>query len=67
MTVLANLIPNAKALSSADKLRLIRLLADDLAADGGIAVGGSYSAWSPDRAFDAADVLLRTLAAETRP
>ncbi len=68
MSVLAELIPEAKSLSRVDKLRLIQLLAEDLAGNegGGIEADQSYAVWSPDRAFDAADVMLRTLANEGR-
>ena len=83
MTALADLIVDAKTLSRRDKLRLIRVLADDLTADdltaddptaddptaaeGAVRAGQSYPVWSPEGAFDAADVLLRALAAEARP
>ena len=64
MSVLAELIPEAKSLSRVDKLRLIQLLAEELAGDepSVIEANQSYSVWSPDRAFDAADVMLRALA-----
>jgi hypothetical protein len=65
MTALADLIPEAKALSRADKLRLIRVLADDLT-DEAVPAGQSYPIWSPDSAFDAADTLLRALRDEAR-
>jgi hypothetical protein len=66
MTVLAELIPEAKSLCRADKLRLIQLLAEDLAGDeSGVEANRTYAVWSPDRAFDAADVMLRILAEET--
>ena len=67
MSVLAELIPEAKSLSRVDKLRLIQLLAEELAGDEGgvIEASQSYAVWSPDRAFDAADVMLRALANET--
>jgi hypothetical protein len=68
MSALAGLIPEAKSLSRADKLRLIQLLAEDLAGDetGEINAGQSYAVWSPDHAFDAADVMLQALANEAR-
>lgn len=66
MSMLAELIPEAKSLSRADKLRLIQLLAEELAENEGIEADQSYAVWSPDRAFDAADVMLRTLSDETR-
>ena len=66
MTVLAELLPEARSLSRTDKLRLIQVLAQDLAGDEGTGVeaGHDYAVWSPDRAFDAADVMLRALAAD---
>jgi hypothetical protein len=66
MSVLAELIPEAKSLSRVDKLRLIQLLAEELAGDevSGIEANQSYAVWSPERAFDAADVMLRALADE---
>jgi len=66
MTLLAELIPEAKSLSRADKLRLIQLLAQELASDeaNGIQADQSYAVWSPDCAFAAADTMLQTLAAD---
>jgi len=68
MSMLSELIPEAKSLSRLDKLRLIQLLAEELAGDEGSEIKGdrSYAVWSPDRAFEAADVMLRTLANEAR-
>ena len=64
MSALAELIPEAKSLSRVDKLRLIQLLAEELAGDEGtnIKSGQTYEAWSPDSAFGAADVMLQALA-----
>lgn len=69
MSVLAQIIPEAMSLSRVDKLRLIQLLAEELAGDEemGIEAGRSYPVWSPDRAFSAADVMLRTLSGEGHP
>jgi hypothetical protein len=66
MTALAELIPEAKSLSRVDKLRLIQLLAEELASDEGsdIKADRSYAVWSPDSAFTAADVMLQVLADE---
>jgi hypothetical protein len=66
MSVLAELIPEAKSLSRVDKLRLIQLLAEELAGDEGsnIRANQSYAVWSPDSAFHAADVMLQALANE---
>jgi hypothetical protein len=68
MGVLAELIPEAKSLSRIDKVRLIQILAEELAGDEGtdIKASRSYAVWSPDRAFNAADVMLRALADEGR-
>lgn len=68
MSVLAELIPEAKSLSRVDKLRLIQLLAEEMAGDEGrdIKSNQSYAVWSPDSAFNAADVMLRALADEAR-
>lgn len=66
MSVLAELIPQAKSLSRIDQLRLIQLLAAELAGDEGSAIKASatYEVWSPDSAFGAADVMLQALADE---
>lgn len=65
------MLPTVRALSRIDKLRLIQLLAEDLAhteESGPFEAGRTYPLRSPDRAFDAAAVLLRELDAEqTRP
>ena len=68
MSVLEELIPEAKSLSRVDKLRLIQLLAEELASDEGseIQADKSYAVWSPDSAFHAADVMLQALANEER-
>jgi hypothetical protein len=65
------MLPEVRALSRIDKLRLIQLLAEDLAkAEEStlFAARQTYPVWSPDRAYDAAAVLLRELEAErTQP
>jgi hypothetical protein len=68
MSALAELIPEAKSLSRVDKLRLIQVLAEDLATheNGAIPADQKYEVWSPDTAFSAADVMLKALATETR-
>jgi hypothetical protein len=68
MSDLSELIPEAKSLSRVDKLRLIQLLAEELASDEGtdIKANQSYAVWSPDSAFNAADVMLQALADEAR-
>jgi hypothetical protein len=68
MSALAQLIPEAKSLSRVDKLRLIQLLAEDLASSdtGDIKPNQAYAVWSPDSAFTAADIMLQALANEAR-
>ncbi len=64
---LVDLLPTVRSLSRQDKLRLIQLLAVDLAQTeetGTLQSGQSYPRWSPDRAYDAAAVLLQALDAE---
>jgi hypothetical protein len=68
---LAEMLPQARALSRIDKLRLIQQLAEDLAQaeePTPFVADQTYPLWSPDQAYDAAAVLLRELEAErTRP
>jgi len=62
-----DMLPEVRALSRIDKLRLIQLLAEDLAhaeESTPFAAGQTYPRWSPDRAYNAAAVLRRELAAE---
>ena len=64
---LNELLPSVHALRRADKLRLIQLLAADVANEDGIAIGGTdvaYPVWSPHEAFDGAATLLRVLEQE---
>lgn len=64
---LLELLPEVRALSRVDKLRLIQVLAEDLAQSEQAApfeAGREYPLWSPDRAYEAAAVLLRELEAE---
>jgi len=67
MSALVELIPEAKSLSRVDKLRLIQILAEELAGDepsNNIKADQSYAVWSPESAFQAADVMLQALANE---
>jgi hypothetical protein len=66
MSALVELIPEAKSLSRADKLKLIQLLAEDLAGDENSHINAdqTYAVWSPDHAFDAAETMLKALANE---
>jgi len=60
------LLPEVQALSRLDKLRLIQVLAEDLAQAEGATLleeNREYPLWSPDRAYDGAAVLLRELEA----
>ena len=64
---LTEMLPNINSLSRVEKLRLIQLLAQELAEgedNPSIPVNQSYPIWSPDQAFAAADTLLQTLSAE---
>lgn len=63
---LAELLPDITSLSRVEKLRLIQLLAQELAEgeDRGIEAGRSYPVWSPDQSFAAAETLLQTLRVE---
>ena len=61
---LAELLPELLGLPRADKLRVIQLLASDVArdeVDDVIAAEGSYPIWSPYDAFEGAATLLRVL------
>jgi hypothetical protein len=60
---LAELLPEVQALSRLDKMRLVELLTQELEQDRHdlIEPGKSYEVWSPDRAFSAADILLKAL------
>ncbi|WP_437956044.1 hypothetical protein WME76_31905 [Sorangium sp. So ce119] len=67
---LAEILPDVQSLSRVDKLRLIQLLAQELAEvedDVGLVGGQSYPVWSPDQAFAAADTLLQALSADRGP
>jgi hypothetical protein len=60
----SELLPELRGLPRADKLRVIQLLASDVAREEGdevIAAGGSYPIWSPYDAFEGAATLLRVL------
>ena len=61
---LNELLPSMHALPRAEKLRLIQLLAADVACEDGVApadVGTTYPVWSPYEAFDGAATLLHVL------
>ena len=64
---LLELLPEVRALARIDKLQLIRVLAEDLAQSEEVPpfeAGREYPLWSPDRAYEAAAVLLRELETE---
>ncbi len=63
---LNELLPSVHALPRTDKLRLIQLLAADVASEDGIATAdiAAYPVWSPHEAFDGAATLLRVLEQE---
>ena len=63
-SALPELLPVVRGLSRADKLRLIAVLAGDLAREEGVAgleEGAAYPIWTPYHAEDAAATLLRVL------
>ncbi len=61
---LNELLPSLHALPRTDKLRVIQLLAAEVASEEGIAgvnADTTYSVWSPHEAFAGAATLLRVL------
>jgi hypothetical protein len=60
---LSEVLPEVRALSRLDKIRLIQFLAQELERDESdlIEPNRSYPVWSPDRAFSAAAALLEAL------
>jgi hypothetical protein len=68
---LPNLLPTVRALSRADKYRLLQLLTVELAQGEGVPLieaGASFPIWTPFDAFDAAAKLFEELKkAETAP
>ena len=61
---LNELLPSLQALPRSDKVRLIQLLAADVAGEDDIDpidTGATYPVWSPHEAFDGAATLLREL------
>lgn len=64
---LTEVLPEVQSLSKPDKLRLFRLLAQELEqVEDLIPLGQSYPVRSPDRAFEAAQALLDALEADRR-
>jgi len=63
---LVEVLPQVQSLSRSDKFRVIQLLAQELAENEAspIEANCSYPIWSPDRAFDAAAIMLQALEAE---
>jgi hypothetical protein len=67
---LVELVPALQALSRADKLRVIQLLAADLAREESsepFSSGAFCPVWSPFDAFDAARILMQLLEQEQKP
>ena len=67
MISLREIIPVLKELPRADKLRLLQILAFELAQEEGVGwfdPETAYSIWTPYEAFDAADTLRQALEAE---
>jgi hypothetical protein len=65
--VLTDVLTGARALPRAEQFQLIQELAAGLLRDETsqiIESGREYSVWSPDAAFEAASILLRTLGDE---
>jgi len=61
---LAEVLPSVRMLSGVEKLRLIQLLADELASGQAVPqleAGKTYAVWSPHDAYQAAEVLLQML------
>lgn len=61
---LSELLPTIQSLPRADKLRLIQVLAADVARDEGVALdvaGKTVPIWSPHDSFEGAATLLRVL------
>ena len=66
--VLTDVLTDARALPRAEQLQLIQELTAALLRDGNpprIEPGQEYPVWSPDAAFEAADILLRSLGDES--
>ena len=64
---IVEMMPSVRALSRVEKLQLIQLIAEDLARaeeSTTLVPGQTYPLWSPERAYDAADILLRELESE---
>lgn len=64
---LSEMLPTIRSLPRLDKLRLIQLLAADIAGDDGIALDmadKTVPIWSPYDSFQGADTLLRLLDGE---
>ena len=67
---LVEILANVRSLPRAEKLRLIHILADDLAEAAGspeLISGAKYPGWSLDPDFEAAEKLQEFLRAEERP
>lgn len=64
---LTELMPAIRTLTGPDKLHLIRILAEDLAAkESSLASGTNWPVWAPYNAHGAANVLLAALAEDQK-
>lgn len=66
---ITEILPEVRSLSRQDKIKLIRLLAQELERDEAeiIRSDRDYPIWSPDEAFSAGAAMLDVLAEEQRP
>ena len=65
----AEVLVEVQTLSRLEEIRLIQILAQETGREEGALIepARSYPAWSPDRAFSAADTLLEALEDEKDP
>ncbi len=63
---ISEMLPEVRSLSRGDKLKLIRLLAEELEQDEVIESNRDYPIWSPDSAFAAGATMLEVLSEEQR-
>lgn len=63
---LTEVLPNIRQLSRTEKLRIVHILIDEIAAEETslLESGRTYEVWSPYDSFDAADKLLKMLEEE---
>ena len=63
---IAEMLLEVRSLSRGDKIKLIRLLAEELERDEVIESNRDYPIWSPDSAFSAGATMLEVLSEEQR-